>query len=220
MVIAIIAILAGMLLPALNKAREKARSTQCSSNLKSQGTATHMYFSDNNDWIMPMAKAATTELVQQIWPAFLFPYVGAPNLEAESQSFNRNNRVKYMPSVFKCPSFPKVCANNMDDIYTSHLHYGLNRNISNPSKRLTMIKQPARLVLIADQSVTLEKDTKGHFVVIGYYNGAESHSENILARTNAHLKMTNFLMVGGNVGSFWCPWAPQPNPKEVDWLIQ
>ena len=218
-VIAIIAILAGMLLPALNKAREKARATQCGSNLKSLGTASHMYFADNSDWIMPMGKEATADRVQQIWPAFLFPYVGEPNLEAESQSFNRNNRVKYMPAVFKCPAFPKVCTGNEDDKYTSHLHYGLNRNISNPSKRLTMVKQPSKLVLMADQYVIPGLDGKGHFVLIGYYNGAESSTSNsIIPRADAHLKMTNFLMVGGNIGSYRFLWIPK-TPKEVDWTV-
>jgi prepilin-type N-terminal cleavage/methylation domain-containing protein/prepilin-type processing-associated H-X9-DG protein len=52
-VITIIAILAAMLLPALNKAREKAHAIDCASKMKQIGMLLNCYTSDNNDWIVP-----------------------------------------------------------------------------------------------------------------------------------------------------------------------
>ena len=52
-VIAIIAILAAMLLPALAKAREKARSITCTNKLKQVGLAWIMYTGDNENRTMP-----------------------------------------------------------------------------------------------------------------------------------------------------------------------
>ena len=49
-VIAIIAILAAMLLPALGKAREKARAISCTNNAKHLATVLTMYANDNNSY--------------------------------------------------------------------------------------------------------------------------------------------------------------------------
>ena len=52
-VIAIIAILASMLLPSLQKARDRAAETKCHSNMKSFASAVASYLADNQGWYSP-----------------------------------------------------------------------------------------------------------------------------------------------------------------------
>lgn len=50
-VVAIIAILAAILLPSLNKAKAKAQEIACAGNLKQLGSTLHLYAADSSDWL-------------------------------------------------------------------------------------------------------------------------------------------------------------------------
>ena len=73
-VIAVIAILASLLLPALGKAKGRAHTVSCMNNLKQIGLAAHMYVQDNDE-ALPQSRHQTNT-----WIAGLAPYAGATNI--------------------------------------------------------------------------------------------------------------------------------------------
>ena len=93
-VIAIIAILASMLLPALNKARERAKCASCVSSLKQITAANLMYVGDNRDFVPVCQYQANTS----IWSAtFLYRGKSVPD------GAGRLIEGKYVPlKVFGC----------------------------------------------------------------------------------------------------------------------
>jgi len=70
-VIAIIGILAGMLLPALSRARDKGRAALCISNLKQFGTALELYEQDFHGWLPPACRADDNTP----WDTLISPYM-------------------------------------------------------------------------------------------------------------------------------------------------
>ena len=65
-VVAVIAILTGLLLPALNSAREKARQISCTSNLKQFGLALVQYAGENEDSVIRVSrKSAETYVISR-----------------------------------------------------------------------------------------------------------------------------------------------------------
>lgn len=73
-VIAIIAILAAMLLPALQSARERARTASCISNLKQIGMGMTMYSGDNDDYVPGFIMNQNCTGNDYRWIPRLFPY--------------------------------------------------------------------------------------------------------------------------------------------------
>lgn len=115
-VIAIIAILAAMLLPALSKAKEKAKAIACLSNLKQVGLAQALYINDNQSKF-PSALNFFGNGSVKVTPAnylafanvtfqYTYTFGGVPKM------LNLAN-----PGVFRCPS---------DKLYTNSIPPGDN----------------------------------------------------------------------------------------------
>ncbi len=98
-VIAIIAILAAMLLPALNMAREKARGISCLNNLKQIGTFANLYANDYNSY-MPAGNADNT-LKSQCWFRVYAQYVKNKDVSLDVDSLSKvgSNTKMFCPSV-------------------------------------------------------------------------------------------------------------------------
>lgn len=107
-VIAIITILAAMLLPALNQARERGKAASCVSNLKQTGIALNMCSNDNRDFHPYFyGQESHNRLIVSDWkkrvglgllaPDYL-PTFGSPN-SGEIQNGAGNGR----PKTIRCP---------------------------------------------------------------------------------------------------------------------
>ena len=96
-VIAIIAILAAMLLPALNQAKAKALQISCTGNMKQIGLGARMYADDNDGILVPLrqtpAGQPNDDAHRWSWRALIFPYVNSTK-------------------IFACPSQPSYPYDN------------------------------------------------------------------------------------------------------------
>jgi prepilin-type processing-associated H-X9-DG protein len=105
-VIAIIAILAAMLLPALTKAKAKGQSVCCVSNLRQLQTAWLMYSHDNNDF-MPPDISTNSGLVEPMRQSLSGSWVvGNAQTDTSTSGLQTGVLFKYASSsgVYRCPT--------------------------------------------------------------------------------------------------------------------
>ena len=106
MVIAIIAILAAMLLPALSKAREKARATSCMNNMKTNILQYSIYADENDDNLMPNHVATpwkSTAVNYWLEQAYYEGYLGPVTQKKKIYNNYPNANTYYLPQML-CPA--------------------------------------------------------------------------------------------------------------------
>jgi prepilin-type N-terminal cleavage/methylation domain-containing protein/prepilin-type processing-associated H-X9-DG protein len=171
-VIAIIAILAAMLLPALAKAKERAKTIQCVSNNKQIGLATMMYVSENNDYL-PLLN--------------LDPYVGGQmNLHSNwwfilVQNYLTGLNTTNGSTVWRCPSVSDadIISGNTAYFGVPWQGYGPNETSGHPyieypsatftGKRLSSLKRAPQVWLVGDNGVAKVTPPNANTPPVGGY---------------------------------------------------
>ena len=208
-VIAIIAILAAILMPALQQARERAMSTKCISNLKNCGTVAAMYTDSHRDYWPSGGALTTTEHGCLPWcEEMAAAKLMAGNGKRAAWNTNRN-------PIAICPSMPQVPGTYMPECYgtskaqlsvkdcPSYPFYKVNDpGLAFARNEANVTVQPSQMVLLIDAGNTADYGSLRSCV---YWYGAND-SETTQAKYHSypiaiHSGRINLLSFSGSVTS-------------------
>ena len=200
-VIAIIAILASLLLPALNKSREKAKQVRCLNNSKTISSGLLSYEDDNNGWVNGTWRVEDANDNQLGWTYRLYPYVaGTPVIWHSSGGIDGSKSAE----VFFCPSSTGNSVSRSLRIYDTSTNYGSNYLFDATPMKKNRIVNPSQ------KSVAIEKWRSEAWYVEGrkrntatQYRPALRHGTNISIdeSSNVAKQTTTDAFIPGNSGA-------------------
>ncbi len=213
-VIAIIAILAAMLLPALNKARGTARQAACQNNQKQLGTALGMYINDNLEW-MPAGLTAGGNNQPEV---LLMTYTNSPNVTGARGYWGQGKQPKNM--AFLCPSDTMFGLGASSTFMSWEYSYSCNIFINDWSQRgkagtrpkgsqytstwkISEFRKPDQCAYLTDAGAGSAANfgiAKSPLVYVLY--GSAGHPSNFMVGFERHNKGVNVLFTSGRVGYF------------------
>ena len=226
-VIAIIAILAAILLPALNSARERGRAASCINNLKQMSNALSLYHDDNDNY-NTYSCFFDKGRKQDVWHTTLLPYLGVSNV-----SVDRSRGVNsYREEVLLCPSQPAEEYIRPAGYFCSYTINGRERgtsstsgnrffgyfdsNNTNPQYKMNQIKNPSVIMAITDTSARKGDGTFAYTrtnAAVWSWDGSMADANALLTKgiDVRHGKSANFTYFDGHVGAFTPPWPFSPS---------
>ena len=180
-VIAVIGILAGLLLPALHRARQAAHAAVCLNNLKQWGLATQMFAGENDD-LLPQDGGPNGNSVEHGWYNDLPRLLGLP-CYAE-MPWHTNVNLAPGRCIWICPTNPR--RSNGFNLF----HYCLNEHVNGrgagAQRKLSSIPQASRTIWLFDN---------GKLAAVAQQNNVH---------TNLHRGGANFTFLDGHSERFHC----------------
>ncbi len=208
-VIAIIAILAAMLLPALNKARARAQAINCVNNMKQLGTALNLYCTDYDDMVPYAHLDWGTTGGLWYYPNLIGGYLPPKNGDA------------YNGTPLTCPSYPKRTTTHpsYSASYRVNSTHGIFMNGKGSAAQNTIMKLGQ--IKKASQCIAFACCYGGWY--IHQPNFAVSTLENPRGDSpfpGMHSERSNFTMVDGHVESLSCRAGNQGDIDTVSELLK